>query len=185
MKETNRVLRLYLQAIAAFFLLLPAMTLAKSNEEPGPEFNSGQWIWALFSLVIVVVLAYWATKFLAGKFGVSQAKHLKVAESLFLGPNRHLYLLLVHNKVLLIGSSEGGISLIQEIDDPQFFEELERHGANIQNLPAGKFSGLITPVLGGLRPRGVDDPVNSDGKQRLLDGLEKIRSWKMRGRDRQ
>jgi flagellar biogenesis protein FliO len=183
LKKKNRVYGVCFLLVTASIFLLPAITLARVNEDPGPEFNSGQWIWALFSLVIVVALAYWATKFLAGKFGVSGAKHLKVAESLFLGPNRHLYLLLVNHKVILIGSTEHGINLLQEIDDPEFYTELERSAEKNQTLPVDKFSSLIGPILKGLNPRGVNDSDVTDTKQRLQNGLAKIRSWKTRGRD--
>ncbi len=106
-----------------------------------------------------------------------------MAESLFLGPNRHLYLLLVNNKVLLIGASEHGIHLLHDFNDPDFYTELEQHAGNQQLLPAGKFPDLIGAVLGGLHPRKVSDTDSFDTKQRLMEGLEKIRSWKTRGRN--
>jgi flagellar biogenesis protein FliO len=183
LKKSNRVYGVCFLLVIASVFLLPAITLARVNEEPGPEFNSGQWIWALLSLVVVVALAYWATKFLAGKFGVSSAKHLKVAESLFLGPNRHLYLLLVNHKVILIGSSEHGMNLLQEIDDPEFYADLERTAEKNRTVPVDKFSGLIGPILKGLNPRGVNEPSDTDTKQRLEEGLARIRSWRTRGRD--
>jgi flagellar biogenesis protein FliO len=183
LKRKNKICGVCFLEVAAGLLLLPAITFAKANEEPGAEFNSGQWIWALFSLAIVVALAYWATKFLAGKFGVSGAKHLKVAESLFLGPNRHLYLLLVNHKILLIGCSEHGISLLQQINDSEFYAELERTAEKNQTLPPDKFSGMIGPILRSLNPRGVNDSGVTDPKQRLNESLAKIRSWRTRGRD--
>jgi flagellar biogenesis protein FliO len=183
LKRSNQVCLICFLLVIVSVLLLPAITLAKANEDPGADFSGGQWIWALLSLIIVVALAYWATKFLAGKFGVSGAKHLKVAESLFLGPNRHLYLLLVNHKVILVGSSEHGINLLQEIDDPNFYTELERTAEKNQTMPADKFSGLIGPILKGLNPRGVNEPNDTDTKQRLEEGLARIRSWRTRGRD--
>lgn len=183
MKKSNWVYGFCFLLCAVSIFLLPAVTLAKTSEDPGAEFSSGQWIWALFSLIVIVVLAYWGTKFLAGKFGVSGAKHLRVAESLFLGPNRNLYLLLVNHKVILVGSSEHGINLLQEIDDPEFYSELERSAEKYQTLPPNKFSGIMGPILKSLNPRGVNDPNNMDAKQRLQEGLAKIRSWRTRGKD--
>jgi flagellar biogenesis protein FliO len=157
--------------------------LGKTESDPGSEFNTGgQWIWALFSLIIVVALSYWATRFFAGKLGISQAKHIKVAESLFLGPNRHLYLLLVHDKVLLIGSTDHGLNLLQEIEDPTFYAELEQVASSSQ-LPSGKFAKMMGPILSGLNPRGAVDVDATGGRQRLQDGLAKIRAWKTKGRD--
>ncbi len=184
MEKRNRVVVIVFLLVAAWLFLLPVVTLGKAENDPGTDFNSGQWIWALVSLFIVVGLSYWATKFFAGKFGVSQARHIKVAESLFLGQNRHLYLLLVHGKVLLIGSSEHGISLLKEIDDPEFYAELEKtaHG---NHSPVGKFAGMLGPILNGMNPRGAIDVDATGGRQRLQEGLEKIRAWKMKGRGRE
>ncbi|HEX3047308.1 MAG TPA: flagellar biosynthetic protein FliO [Bacillota bacterium] len=182
MKKSCRVCGLGFLLVIVGFFLLPAITFAETTSDPGPEFNSSQWIWALFSLIIVVALAYWATKFFAGKFGISHAKHLKVAESLFLGPNRHLYLLLVHNKVLLIGSAEHGLSLLQEIDDPDFFNELEKTADSAQIIPNSKFAGMIGTFLNGLNPKGGIEVNSQTSKQRLQEGLERIRTWKSRGR---
>jgi flagellar biogenesis protein FliO len=105
-----------------------------------------------------------------------------VAESLFLGPNRHLYLLLVHDKVLLIGSTDHGLNLLQEIEDPTFYAELEQVASSSQ-LPSGKFAKMMGPILSGLNPRGAVDVDATGGRQRLQDGLAKIRAWKTKGRD--
>ncbi len=170
--------------LGAGLFLLPGAALAKTEADVGPEFSSGQWIWSLFSLIIVVALAYWATKFLAGRFGLSQARHIKVAESLFLGPNRHLYLLLVDGKVLLVGSAEHGINLIKEFDDGEFYEELLKSAETGQNTPTGRFAGMISPALNNLYSGETVEAGLSNSRQRLQEGLEKVRSWKMRGRDR-
>jgi len=168
----------------AGLFLLPGAALAKTESDIGPEFSGGQWIWSLFSLIIVVILAYWATKFLAGKIGLSQARHIKVAESLFLGPNRHLYLLLIDGKALLVGSTEHGINLLKEFNDEQFYEELLKSAETGQNMPTGRFAGMIGPILNSMNSGETIEAGLSNNRQRLQEGLEKIRSWKMRGRDR-
>jgi flagellar biogenesis protein FliO len=184
LRKSCRVFGLGFLFVIVGFFLLPAITFAEeTTSKPGPEFSGGQWLWALFCLILVVGLAYWATKFFAGKFGLSHAKHLKVAESLFLGPNRHLYLLLVHNKVLLIGSAEHGLSLLQEIDDPDFFNELEKTAESVPIIPNGKFAGMIGNVLNSLNPKGGIEENPQTSKQLLQEGLERIRTWKSRGRN--
>jgi flagellar biogenesis protein FliO len=170
--------------LGAGLFLLPGAALAQTETEIGPDFNGGQWVWSLLSLIIVVILAFWATKFLAGRFGLSQARHIKVAESLFLGPNRHLYLLLVNGKVLLVGSAEHGIDLLKEFDDDQFYKELLEEAETNPKRPTGRFSNMILPVLNNLNSGETVDTGLTNSKQRLQEGLEKIRSWKMRGRDR-
>ena len=190
MQKRNRVIKVDFFLVTAGLFLLPVVTMGKTDGDPGPEFNSGQWIWALLSLLIVVALSYWVTRFFAGKLGISQARHIKVAESLFLGPNRHLYLLLVNGRVLLVGSSEHGLSLLKEIDDPAFYAELEK-AAPLNQLPGGKFATggkfaeMIGSVLNGLNPGGATDVGGTSGRQRLQEGLAKIRAWKMKGRGRE
>jgi flagellar biogenesis protein FliO len=164
--------------------LLPGAALAQTETEIGPEFSGGQWVWSLFSLIIVVILAFWATKFLAGKFGVSQGSHIKVAESLLLGPNRHLYLLLVNGKVLLVGSTEHGINLLKEFEDEQFYNELLKAAPINEKMPTGRFAGMITPVLNNMNFGETDESGLANSKQRLQEELAKIRSWKMRGLNR-
>lgn len=169
--------------VCAGLFLLSGQTLAEAENDLGPEFGGGQWVWSLFSLILVVALAYWATKFLAGRFGFSQARHIKVAESLLLGPNRHLYLLLVGGKILLVGSTEHGISLLREFEDSQLREELLKSADSGQTSPTGRFASMIIPVLNSMNPRETDDNSLPNTSKRLQEGLEKIRSWKMRGRD--
>lgn len=167
----------------AGFFLLPAVAHGKTNSDPGLEFNSGQWIWALFSLIIVVFLTYWGTRVLAGKFQTAQAKHLMVAESLFLGPNRYLYLILIRGKVFLIGSSEQNITLLKEIDDSQFYEELEKNYETNRVLVPRGFSDFLGPLINSIGTKGAGETISANRKQRIHEGLAKIRHWKI-GRDR-
>jgi hypothetical protein len=85
--------------------------------------------------------------------------------------------------VLLIGSAEHGLSLLQEIDDPEFYGELEKTADSIQIIPNSKFAGMIGTFLNGLNPKGGIDVNPQTGKQRLQEGLERIRTWKTRGRN--
>lgn len=162
-------------SLGLLFLLSKAATAQTGN-----DFSPDIWgtLGAIVALIIVVVLAYWTTRFLAGRFGTSQAKHLKVAESLFLGPNRHLYLLLVNDKVLLLGGTEHGLSLIKEIDDPALYLELSASAQTAgQPLNGAKFSELFKQVLKGEAPQNFNAAA-LETKERLRSGLDKVRAWK-------
>lgn len=181
MQIRNRVFG-FLTGFVGIFLL-PTLTAAKTGGDSSPDFGGFQWLGALVALIIVVVLAYWVTRFLGGKLITAQAKHLKVAESLFLGPNRHLYLLLVHGKVLLLGSTEHGINLIQEIDDPALFEELNVSGGPNQPFSVSQFSAFLQKAIA--RKDGLTDTQSGEFEagtretnERLRAGLEKLRAWK-------
>jgi flagellar biogenesis protein FliO len=127
---------------------LPKVALAAAKAEPKPElFGGGQWLLSLLSLILVVFLAYWTTRFLAGRYGNLPTRHIKVAESLCLGSNRYLYLLLVNNHALLVGSTEQGLALIKEYDEPGFCEELRLSATANQTMARGKLTNWLAPLL--------------------------------------
>jgi flagellar biogenesis protein FliO len=161
-------------------LLIPEITCAANKAERGSElFSGGQWFFALLSLVFVVFLAYWATRFVAGKYGKLPSRHMKVAESLCLGPNRHLYLLLINNQVLLVGSSEHGIQLMKEYSDPEFVDEMRSFTRNFGVASTGRFQKLLVSLMG--KNDTEADPAAGrmpELKRRLSETLEKLRSGK-------
>lgn len=129
-------------------LMLPSVTLAATKVETEPElFGGGQWILSLLSLIVVVFLAYQTTRFLAGRYSNLPTRHIKVAESLCLGANRHLYLLLVNKQALLVGSTEQGLALIKEYSDPDFYEELSRMASSAQMMSSGNLTAWLAPLL--------------------------------------
>lgn len=127
---------------------LPTVVLATDQAGPRPElFGGGQWLLSLLSLIVVVFLAYWTTRFLAGHYRNLPTRHIKVAETLCLGSNRHLYLLIVNKQALLVGSTEHGLALLKEYDDPGFCEELQLTVAPQQSMAAGRLFNWLTPLL--------------------------------------
>jgi flagellar biogenesis protein FliO len=184
-------------------LLWPTVTLAATKTEPETElFGGGQWILSLLSLILVVFLAYWVTRFLAGRCANSAARHLKVVESLCLGSNRHLYLLTVNKQTLLIGSTEQGLALIKEYNDPDFFKELsvaaaQDKGSALAGQAGADWSGkiamflkpnshqfknVLTTLLNGQKPTATPETPRIALQERLAESLERIRAWKTKGR---
>ncbi len=161
--------------LVAGILLLPAMAFAGSKEDTQPNFDGLQWIWALFSLIFVAFIAYWVTKLFAEKAGYTRAKYLKVAESLMLGPNRHLYLLLINGKILLIGSSEQGVTLLKEYDDPTFYEQLQQSSVD-QMIGKNSFASILKPLLDN--PNEVIETGVDNTKQKIYETLDRIRAWR-------
>jgi flagellar biogenesis protein FliO len=137
-----------LAVLGAELFLLPAGALAATKAQPEPElFGGGQWLLSLISLIVVVCLAYWTTRFLAGRYGKLPTRHIKVVESLCLGSNRQLYLLLVNNQALLVGSTEHGLALIKEYNEPGFCEELKQTATQAQTTTVGKLTKWLAPFL--------------------------------------
>lgn len=181
MQKTKQVfgLSIFLTLLGLFFFQVAVLGVGEELETVGtPEFGGRQWIWAFFSLLLVVFLAYWGTRFISSKFGgYSAAKHIKVAEVLTLGPNRQLYLLTVNNEVLLLGVTDHAISLIKEYNDDAFAAALDLLSANNNiSLPNG-FAGLLQ---GKLNPETDETKINEivDGKQKLIESLNRLREMR-------
>jgi flagellar biogenesis protein FliO len=140
-----RIRCLLLIGVGLFWL--PTVALAANQAGSEPElFGGGQWLLSLLSLILVVFLAYWTTRFLAGRYRNLPTRHIKVAETLCLGSNRYLYLLIINKRALLVGGTEHGLALIKEYDDPGFCEELQA-AAPHQSMAAGKLINWFTPLL--------------------------------------
>lgn len=101
------------------------MPFARPGEE-GPETVS---IWrVLISLIITVLLIvgviYVLKLFYArGMRYDLKGKHIKVMDVVSLGANKNLHLVAVGRKLILLGSSEKGMTYLTEITDPKDFEE--------------------------------------------------------------
>jgi len=161
-------------------LFVPGIYAAGTDIDQKPEFG-GDWVWAFFSLIVVVFLAYWATRMLAGKLGANQSPNIKVADSLCLGPNRHLYLLLVDNQVLLVGSTEHGINLLKEYSGPDFYETVRHSLAEKDQFSSGKFQDILTPLLRNNYWSGNGNLDLKTRSERLAQRLQRIKVWR-RGR---
>ncbi len=71
----------------------------------------------LLAFGVILLLCYYTTKFIGKKMsGSNNSKHMKIIETLSLGLDRCLYLILVGNKYFLFFSSKKGLELVSEID---------------------------------------------------------------------
>ena len=82
----------------------------------------------LISLVavfaFVVVMAYFASKFLGGRFAnATTAGGGKIMEHLPLGPNKSVCVVELAGKILMLGVTNHQVTLLGEVTDP---EEIER-----------------------------------------------------------
>jgi len=98
--------------------------------------------------IAVLLLCYYTTRFIGRKMsGGMKNKNMKIIETLSLGPDRCLYLILVGNKHFLFFSSKKGLELVSEIDadilteDTERPEESEKTGFNFKRI-FETYSGL-------------------------------------------
>jgi len=85
---------------------------------------NGELYWALIKLLVslplVLALAYFFLKYVLGRgsyFSPAGTRRMKVLEQLTLGPKAALSLVEVGGRYYLIAHHEGGISLLQELEE--------------------------------------------------------------------
>lgn len=79
-------------------------------------------VWAVVCIVVVLGMAYWVTRYLAGSgllktgLGRSGAGKIRVVEQQMLGRDQRLVVVQVGETYYLLGMTANNISLISEID---------------------------------------------------------------------
>lgn len=105
------------------------------------------------SFVIVIGLIVIFFVFLKWRYGFSRGikgnkKYIQVLEYSMLGPKRYLYLVKVLDKLLVVGATNDGMSLLCEMNEAEKKELLEG------SIAAGEgFSGLIKKITGKAEDR--------------------------------
>ncbi len=124
-------------------------------ENPDPRPSPVSW-WStlayLLSLLVifgfVVVMAYFAARFIGGHFGKSVSRHGgRLLVSLPLGPKSSAAIVEIAGRTFLLGVTESNVSMLAEITDPQEIEALERESAMLPQQEAGT---MFTSQLGTL-----------------------------------
>ena len=121
------------------------------NTDPKPSQMS--W-WStlayLISLVavfaFVVVMAYFASRFLSGRFQrQSSETGGRLMEHLALGPNKSVCVVEIGGRVLLLGVTDHQITLLGEIEDPEEIDRLRRQ-AVAQPLDNSAFASQLSSL---------------------------------------
>lgn len=129
--------------------MMPILAEAASPA-PAPTGGSagGTLLWFLLASLAVIGLAFFATRALTRWQGFqSKGRRLRVLEGVPVGRDRYLMLVAVGKDLLVVGSSEGSISLVHRIEDPEAFL------AQSVEMPAqaeGNASALEATIRGNL-----------------------------------
>lgn len=150
------------KSLSAFLFLLGAMllfaTVAFAAEAGGgylsgytevdPRPSSASW-WStlayLFSLlavfVVVAAMAYFASRFLSGRFGQSvPGEDGRILAHLPLGPNRSVCVVEIAERIFMLGVTEHSITLLREVTDAGEMERLHRRDFGSQGGVGDLFS---------------------------------------------
>ena len=89
----------------------------------------------LVVFAIILLLCYYTTRFVGKKFsGGTRTKSMKILETLPLGLDRSLYLILVGKKTFLFFSSKKGLELVSEIEIEELTEEAAQEKNESTNI---------------------------------------------------
>ncbi len=150
------------------FLLLPSLGLAADPAAGSGGYLSGyenadthpaqvSW-WSTLAYLVslfavfafVVVMAYFASKFLGGRFGQAvSGQGGRILEHLPLGPNRSVCVVELADRVFMLGVTEHSITLLREITDAEEIERLHRRRLTEKQLPLAA-GDMFVQQLGSL-----------------------------------
>lgn len=128
------------------------------NETGGLTGGGNGLVMFLIASLAVIGLALLFTRMMAGwQVLQNRGRRLKVLEGVAIGKDRQLLLVAVGKEVMVVGSSEGGVSLVHRVDDPESLL-----GENWEQSPEPKtaqpvsLAGLESSIRGHLdRMRGL------------------------------
>jgi len=103
----------------------------------------------LVTFAIVIGLAYFAARFLGHKMGnrLSSGRH-RIIATLPLGTNRGVYIVEIAGKFLVLGVTDHGINVLQEITD---IGEIEKMKAQPISVPEAQFDKVFQRQLASLQ----------------------------------
>lgn len=154
---------------------LPAMAAVE-----GETYRGGGGGYNLFFMLItfiaVMFLASYATRWVAGRFGSSQGRLLRIADSVILGPNRGLHLVLLGKRIYLIGQADQSMTLLGELDDEELVEAAEKAFAAKTVLPQGNFGQVLQKFMN----KEGETNLSAGTAERLLEQMTRMRRQKDR-----
>ncbi len=152
-----------------------------STTAPAP---AGLTIWDFVRMVVVLALVIglvvgflWFLKKVSSR-GNSLDDPIKVLHTHVLSGSKTLYLVELGTQVLLLGSGDGGVSLIMPITDPETLDAI-RLASSRQSAAKAVFSSLLANMLGKKPPESasVNAPVeeSSDFLKKQRERLKNLR----------
>jgi len=121
------------------------------NSDPRPTsiswWSTIAYLVSLFAIFVFVVgLAYFAARFIGGKFAQQKLGYGgRILSHLPLGPNRSVCVIEMSGRVFMLGVTEHSITLLYEITDPDEIDRLHR-----EDLAFGKMPDMFSQQFGTL-----------------------------------
>ena len=148
------------------------------EEQAALPQGTGVDTWAIVRMVLVLVLAaaaVYGVVFLfkrASKQSPNNDPFLKILANTHLGQNRYAHIISAGSRAWLVGSSEGGVNLIDEIEDSDLINamllEESRRSAETRQ---GRFPDFMSL----LRRAGVSAKMNAPGADEIRKRRERLK----------
>ena len=109
-------------------------------------------MWRIFATFVIVAciiyLSYLASKYLSKGMGRSgSSRYMRMIDQLTLGQDRHIAVIQVGGKYLLIGVTAGQISILSEVKDEELFPLApEEEGGGSQPMDFRKMLGKLNDL---------------------------------------
>ena len=138
---------------------------------------SGVDTWAIIRMILVLVLAaaaIYGVVFLfkrASKQAPNNDPFLKILANAHLGSNRYVHVVAVGSKTWLLGSCEGGVTPIGEIDDPDIINAMLLEDSR---KAAETSQGRFPDFMALLRRAGVSAKTNAPGADEIRKRRERL-----------
>ena len=159
---------------------------AGAQAQPGAAASGPSTLASFIRMVLVlalVLVAMYLVFRLMKRFSKPKAQSdgaVKVLASAGLGTGKAVHVVGIGNKAYILGAAESSVSLIAEIDDKEFIDELELKAATDSHRPKADFSAILESLM-GKRKRGQRktnsaelDGVDADFLARQRDRLKKL-----------
>ena len=148
------------------------------QESPaGQTVSSGPSVWSVFRMILTLAFAaaaiYGVVFFIkrSSKQTVSKDPFLKILATAHLGTNRYAHIISVGGKAWLLGSSDGGVNLIGEVDDKEVIDAMLLEESRKSAEPQGRFPDFISM----LRRLGLPAQTGSSGADDIRKHRERLR----------
>ena len=106
--------------------------------------------WSTFFYIVVMIAviaaAYFATKYLSGKGRRLKSRHIRIIDRMILGRDKHIMLIEVGDKNLLIGITNQTINVLERIDGQTLKSETNETAGSAQKGFASQLRDFINNI---------------------------------------
>jgi len=152
------------------------------EDDAQPQFTLGWWDYVKTFISLAIVLVFiWGISVLFKKFitvrGLATtSESLKILYTLSLTPTRTLYLVRLGDRILLIGSGDGGMRTLSEITDPEEVSAIIREIEYKGNFDLNPFRDRLQTLIGEDEGPGVSKEDFRDHQRRLKGAMDRLKN---------